>query len=297
MELKPELLLNEYMTLGEGPQWDENEQALYWVDTDGMSIQKYSMEDVKRETYQLDQKVGVAIKESSETLICALEDGIYRFNTRTMDKELIASPERDKPMNIFNDGKCDINGNFWIGSVHREELANEGSLFCVKPDYSCKLVIGDITISNGMAWSHDNKTMYYIDSPTRHVYAMDFDQEQCMVSNCRVAIEFADDQGIPDGMTIDVDGNVWVALWGGYGVYKCNPDTGEILDYIELPVSNVTSCAFGGKEMDTLFITTAKAELTKEELAQQPLAGGIFSVKTDTKGFYSNKFGISTKSY
>lgn len=291
MDMTVQLVINEFMELGEGPCWDAEEQTLYWVDTDLKCVHKYCPYSGEKKTYQLNQKVGVAVKETAGTIICALENGFYRLNQNDGSVEYIVNPDSENPENIFNDGKCDKEGNFWAGTVHREELAEKGSLYCLSTDFKCEPKYNGVTISNGIAWTEDYKTMYYIDTPTLQVAAFDYDMDTRTISNKRVAVEFSPEYGMPDGMTIDADGNLWVAMWGGYGVYKCNPRTGQILGKIDVPVANVTSCIFGGKDMDVLYITTAMAELTDDEKKAQPLAGGVFQVKTDTKGFPSNRFG------
>ena len=291
MDMIAQLVLNEFMELGEGPCWDAEEQALYWVDTDLKRVHRYCPYSGEKKTYQLDQKVGVAVKETTDTIICALENGFYRLNQSDGSVEYMTHPEEDKPENIFNDGKCDKFGNLWAGTVHEKELKNKGTLYCLRPDLKCESKYDGVTISNGIAWTEDYKTMYYIDTPTLQVVAFDYDIDRCIIANKRVVIEFSDECGMPDGMTIDAEGNLWVAMWGGFGVYKCDPRTGVLLEKIDIPVANVTSCIFGGRDMDVLYITTAMAELTEKEKMAQPLAGGVFQVKTDTKGFPSNRFG------
>lgn len=286
-----ELVMNEFMELGEGPIWDEKEQALYWVDTDLKQVHKYCPKSNERKFYDVYEKAGAVIKESDNTLICALEKGIYRLNETDGTLELISAPECDKPENIFNDGKCDKEGNFWIGTMHYKEIEGKGTLYCLDKEMKCEPKVEKVTISNGIAWALDYKTMYYIDTPTMQVVAYDYDMATCTISNKRPVIEFSEDQGYPDGMTIDENGNLWIAMWGGWCVYQCDPRTGEFIDKIELPMANVTSCTFGGEDMDTLYITTAYAELTEDEKKSQPLAGGVFRVKPGVKGFPSNRFG------
>lgn len=290
MDMTAKLVLEEFMELGEGPCWDEEEQALYWVDTDLKRVHKYCPYSGEKKTYQLNQKVGSAVKETAQTLICALENGFYRLNQADGAQKFLLTPKEHRSENIFNDGKCDKAGNFWAGTVHIDELENRGLLYCLKSDMECEVKVRDITISNGIAWTEDYKTMYYIDTPTMQVAAFDYDIDACTVSNKRIVIEFSPDDGMPDGMTIDEEGNLWVAMWGGYSVCKCDPRNGRIMGKVKVPAANVTSCIFGGKDLDTLYITTAMAELTPREREKQPLAGGVFQLKTDTKGFPSNRF-------
>lgn len=291
MDIEAKLVLEKFMELGEGPFWDEAEQALYWVDTDLKCVHKYCPYDNKNTVYQFEEKIGAVVKESEDTLVAAMETGFYRIHQNDGTLECIANPEKDKPDNIFNDGKCDCCGRFWAGTVHKNELEGKGTLYMLSPDCNCEARYGNITISNGIAWSEDYKTMYYIDTPTYRVTAFDYDAKTGTISNERTAVKFDSEMGMPDGMTIDRDGNLWVAMWGGWSVLKCNPINGEIIGKVKLPVANVTSCIFGGKNLDILYITTAKAELTEEEKKQQRYAGGLFQADVGTTGFPCNRFG------
>lgn len=290
MDISVELVMNDFMELGEGPCWDEDEKALYWVDTDRNRVYRFIPETDEKVVYQLDQKVGAVAKEDENNFICALEHGFFRFNQSSGSQEFLADPEADKKDNLFNDGKCDVLGRFWAGTMNIYEKENEGALYCFTSDNQWIVKQDNVTISNGLAWTEDSKTMYYIDSATNQISAFDYNLELGEISNRRVIIEFTEDQGIPDGMTIDRNGNLWVAMWGGYSVLNCNPETGEILNKVIVPVSNVTSCTFGGDNLDILFITTAQAELTDEEKKEQPLAGGLFKADVGVRGYASNRF-------
>lgn len=291
MDIKAKLVLYEFMELGEGPCWDENEQALYWIDTDLKRVHKYCPYEGNKEEYQLEQKIGAVVKENAETLICAMENGFYRISQRDGSQEFLCDPEADKPDNLFNDGKCDKYGRFWAGTMNHNEVENQGTLYTFTSDNKCDLKLKNVTISNGIAWTEDYKTMYYIDSATYRVEAFDYDIEHAAIRNKRIVIEFEPELGMPDGMTIDEDGNLWIAMWGGACVLHCDPVKGEIIKKIELPATNVTSCTFGGKNLDILYITTARAELSEAERKDQPYAGGLFQAKVGTKGFPSNRFG------
>ena len=295
MDIKAKLVLDEFMELGEGPCWDEIEQALYWVDTDFKRVHKYCPYVGSKEEYQLEQKIGAVVKEGTDTLICAMENGFYRISQRDGSREFLCDPEVDKPDNLFNDGKCDKYGRFWAGTMNRNEIKNQGTLYILNSDNRCEPRLENVTISNGIAWTEDYQTMYYIDTATYKVVAFDYDIEHGAICNKRIVIEFDPGLGMPDGMTIDENGNLWIAMWGGACVLHCNPSKGEIIKKVELPVSNVTSCTFGGKDLDILYITTARAELSEEERKAQPYAGGLFQAQVSTKGFPSNRFGKNFK--
>jgi len=145
-------------------------------------------------------------------------------------------------------------------------------------------MIANVSISNGLAWSVDHRTLYYIDSPTRQIVAFDFDDGRGAISNRRVVIQLGEEEGFPDGMTIDKEGMLWVGHWGGWQVARWNPQTGKKLLQIKLPVAKVTSCTFGGDLLQDLYITTAKVDLTANELREQPLAGSLFVVPNCGEG-------------
>lgn len=198
--------------------------------------------------------------------------------------EYIEKVEEDISHTRFNDGKCDPAGRFWGGTMAVSEAKPAGSLYCLNTDHKVKKMIDDVTVSNGLAWSPDHSTMYYIDTPTQKVVAYDYDLDTGNISNKRTVVTIPEAEGKPDGMTIDEKGRLWVAHWQGYQVSCHDPATGEKLIKIEVPVEKVTSCCFGGDNLDELYITTASTGLEKDDLEKQPYAGGLFKVKPGVKG-------------
>ena len=150
--------------------------------------------------------------------------------------------------------------------------------------------LGQLTISNGMAWTEDNETFYFIDTPTREIKAFHYDLETGEIEFIRIAVEIPEELGMPDGMCVDREGMLWVAHYGGAGVYRWNPETGKLLEKIDIPAPHVTSCCFGGENLDHLFITTAQENLSAEDIKKYPKSGNVFLVKTNTKGFDANRF-------
>ncbi len=291
MNYNVELLINKKSILAEGPCWDDQTQTFIWIDIVGEKLFVYRPEDNNLRTYDTGQAVGAAVPNKKGGLVLALKDGFYSLNLHNGDIARIHTGiEHDKKNNRFNDGKCDSYGRFWAGTMDTTGKKAAGSLYYLTPELEVQNVLNNVSISNGLAWSKDNKTMYYIDTPTKEVLAFDFDLELGKISNKRVVISIPDGQGVPDGMTIDKEGMLWIAQWGGWCVSRWNPVNGELLDRVSLPVSRVTSCTFAGKNLDELYITTASEGLTKEELSKQANAGCIFKVKTDTTGFKVNRF-------
>lgn len=281
--MEAQLVFDAKATLGEGPFWDARKQKLYWVDIMEKKIHIHHPDTNENEFITVDHLIGTVVARESGGFIAATQHGFYEV-AEDGTQTLIVDPEKELPDNRFNDGKCDPAGRFWAGTMHLDENEPSGSLYVLDQNLQVKKMLSNITISNGLAWTDDHKTMYYIDSPTKQVVAFDYDLSTGSISNKRVVVTIPEGEGIPDGMTIDADGNLWVAQWGGYKVSKWDPKTGKRLDEVKVPAKQVTSCVFGGKNLDELYITSARRGLDEEELTAYPHSGGVFRVKTDVKG-------------
>lgn len=292
---KLELVLDVKAQIAEGPFWDQKEQKLYWVDILEKTINIFNPASSENKIMQLEKMIGALIPAENGKLLAALEDGLYLIDAETGEQQFLVNPESNTEETRFNDGKCDPGGRFWVGTMDLEENRPLGVLYCLDQNLDLTEKLNELKISNGLAWSLDNQTMYYIDSPTRKVVAFDYDLETAQISNRRVIIRFTEAEGVPDGMTIDAQGKLWIAHFGGAQVSRWNPETGEKIGRVDLPVSNVTSCAFGGENLDQLYITTASVGLSEEEKNEQPLAGGIFRYQAGVRGSAAQKFKISRK--
>jgi len=263
--------------LGEGPSWDPVNQLLYWVDLKGKKLHLYRPERKTNETFEFNEFISCVVPCGFfvHKVLVALQSGLYYFNIKTRELEWISSPEKDKPSNRFNDGKCDIRGRFLCGTMDNEEGEQAlGSLYLLKTDLTVEKILENIRISNGISFSKDSKTMFFIDSPLKKVDAFDYDIESGKLSNRRTVIQIED--GLPDGMTIDSDGMLWIAHWNGGCITRWDPHTGNLLRKIELPTKLVTSCAFGGRDLDVLYITTASIGV---DLEKDAFAGTLFVLK------------------
>jgi sugar lactone lactonase YvrE len=287
---KVELVLDAQAILGEGAAWSAERKQLYWVDIQAKKVHCYNPADGSDHVIGLDQQVGTLAPRLKGGLVLAMQKGLYFLDEATGRVELIADPESGLPANRFNDGKCDPAGRFWAGTMSDEEEPNAGSLYRLDPDLRWHKMLDGITVSNGMIWSLDGKTMYYIDTPTMEVSAFDYDLATGMISNRRPVVKISQGDGFPDGMTIDREGMLWVAMWEGWQVNRYDPGSGEKLASIPVPVARVTSVAFGGERLDELYITTARLQLASDELAEQPHAGGLFRVKPGVSGFPAYSF-------
>lgn len=287
MTYRVDVAVDMQAALGEGPCWDEQQELLYWVDIQGKKIHIHNPQDNSNREIQLEQQIGAFVLRAEGGAVVALQNGLYFLDLQSEQLTLITDPEEHLPQNRFNDGKCDPAGRFWVGTMGSSGTA---SLYTLYPDLELQQKETNVTISNGLAWSPDRTKMYYIDTPTKQIVAYDYDISTGAISNKQVALQIPESEGHPDGMTIDVQGNLWIAHWGGYQVSCWNPITGEKLDTIPIPAPQVTSCTFAGEELDTLYITTARVGLDEEALTESPQAGGLFKVKMKVKGAPSYRF-------
>ncbi len=286
--IKAECVFAGGAVLAEGPVWDEQAQLLYWVDIERGKICRFDPVSQSNQEWLLGTKVGFAVLTESGDMLAGTQEGLVRFSTETGHCAQYANPEPNLPDNRFNDGKCDPQGRLWAGTMSVMETEAAGSLYRVDADGNVNRCLTSVTISNGLAWSADR--MYYIDSPTRRVDAFDFDASKGAISNRRTTVALADGLGFPDGMTMDAEGKIWVALWEGWGAGRFDPTTGEMLAKVEVPVACVTSCCFGGPDWEVLYLTTASRDLKEDEREKQPTAGGIFAAKPGVCGTPSIRF-------
>jgi sugar lactone lactonase YvrE len=215
-------------------------------------------------------------------LVAALRDGIYLLDPDSGAASLFAAaPGHDPALFRFNDAKVDPRGRFWAGTMALDGRAGQSRLYRIGADRAVQTMREGVTISNGLAWSPDARTLYYIDSPTRTVQAFAFDLEQGTIGAPRVVITFGEADGWPDGCCMDVEGGLWIAHWGAAKVTRWEPVAGKLLGTVSLPVSNVTSCAFGGPKRDQLFITTA---VDDNQAGAEPEAGHLFRIDPGVTG-------------
>ena len=291
-ELTSDCILDAKAILGEGPSWDLVTKSLLWIDIENRRVHRYDPATRENKTWQLEHRVGFAVPTAKGDILAGTQQGIVRLDPNRGTVTPLSDPESDQPQNRFNDGKCDPVGRIWAGTmcIDEEHGANQGKLYRIDGNVEISKMLDDITISNGLAWSADQKTMYYIDTPTMRVDAFDFEADSGTITNRRPAIQIPEGIGYPDGMTIDAEGMLWVALWQGWGVTRWNPATGEMIGKISVPVERVTSCCFGGDELKELFITTASRDMKEEDWPKQPQAGGLFVASPGVSGLSSVPF-------
>lgn len=286
-----ELVLHHSSELGEGPVWDPERQRLLWVDILSGHIHQFYPSSQKHTIFDVGQMVGAVALTTSGQLIAALQNG---FHLIELDAELISpigDPEEHLPENRFNDGKCDPAGRFWAGTMSVHDTPGAGKLYMLDSDVSITEKISNIGCSNGLAWSNDHSAFYYIDTAAQAVVKYDYEITTAAIHNPQTIIAIPTEEGYPDGMTIDTEGMLWIALWDGWKVVRYNPHTGKKIWEYHLPVSRPTSVCFGGELLQDLYVTSAKTGLSPEQLDKQPHAGSVFIFKaTGCQGSPPDKF-------
>jgi sugar lactone lactonase YvrE len=282
--MKTEILFDVKATLGEGPAWDEKTQTLYWVDILGKRI--YAGGEVLTE---LDDYIGCLAPTQNGHLIVGKRASFMDFDpANSQQTVLVTLPE--SATNRMNDGKCDPAGRLIAGTMDMNETDPTGSVYSYDGK-SNRVLFRDVTISNGMAWSADHKTFYYIDTPTCEVRAYDYDVKTGEIANRRKAFDVPKSLGWADGMTSDTEGNLWIAMWGGAQVTRWNPNTGQLLEQISVPALQSSCPVFGGKNRNELYVTSARKGMSESDLNNYPLSGGLFKVETKYEGMPTFEFG------
>ena len=267
--------------LGEGPVWVAREAALYWLDIKGLKIFRLG-DDGTRSEWPTHLRIGSLAPRRSGGFIAGTEDGIAIVDPVADRFEIVASPESDLPDNRFNDGKVDRRGRFWAGTMDDAEKAASGTLYCVDPDLTWSAIDSSYKVTNGPAFSPSGDTMYHNDSARQVTYAFDMESAG-NAANRRTFLQFGAGDGYPDGMTVDSEGYLWIAFWGGWCLRRYSPD-GEWVETIKMPVQRPTSCAFGGRDLDRLYVTSASIGLDDDALKMQPNAGGLFMFTPGVRG-------------
>lgn len=275
MSAKPELLLQGAAEVGEGPIFLGD--SLLWVDIPAGKVYKTNLANLNTETTSFDLPIGaVAPCENSENLALASKDGFALWSDGTLD---IRNPFLTAPDYRMNDAKCDALGRLWGGSCQMDFESGEGKLHRWEGGNNNKVMVEKLSLPNGLGWNNENTLMYLADSMTKKVFVSEFDLADDFVPNFRELISI--DSGVPDGLAVDLEGCIWLAVWGGSRVMRISPQ-GRVLEEHLFPVSQPSSCAFGSD--GTLYVTSARAGISEAELLNQPLAGSLFTLSTSTTG-------------
>lgn len=284
--------------IGEGAFWCPEEGAVYWLDAPMPAVlHRFVPRTGKHDRWPMPEIITAMAKRRDGTLLVASESGLNFFDPRNPGLTRVAAPEKHKPLNRSNDGAPDAKGRFWIGTMQNNLGPNgteipiteaSGALWRIEPDLAATEMASGINITNGVAWSPDSRVLYVVDSMIQAIFAYDFDPAAGTIANKRV---FSDvkDLGYPDGNAVDNEGYVWSARWEGHSVARIAPD-GKIDHVVSIPASRVTSCAFGGDDLGTLYVTTSRLNVDPETLARYPQQGGLFALRPGVRGLPRPQF-------
>lgn len=274
-------------SLGECPRWDEQEQILYWLDINAGQIHRFDPATEEHSFLQFDEEIGCFSLRQQGGFIMATRSGFYLLDGWSTERTFITDPEQGMDKNRFNDGRADAQGRMWAGSVYPPKDHGGASIYCLENGETTKWVDNLLT-ANGIAFSPDNKTFYYADTPSHAIQQCDFDLTTGTPSNCRLFHQFPHGNGRPDGAAVDSEGYYWTALYEGGRVVRLNP-AGEIVQEITVPAKCPTMVAFGGEDLQTLYITTV-GNRSEQELAEYPNSGYVFKVEVDVPGRAEYRF-------
>jgi sugar lactone lactonase YvrE len=275
--------------LGESPVWSARDNALYWVDIAAPSLNRFDPATGRNVVMPMPASIGSFALRRSSGFVVALRDGIWLAAADGSLERRIAAAPYDPAHHRFNDGRCDRAGRFFVGSMNEKRDANSGAFYRVDPDGRMTMLFGDVMISNGLAWSPDGRTMYHADTPHHIIRAFDYDAATGTPSNPRVFVKWQGETDRPDGGAIDSEGNYWSAFFRAGKIVKLSP-AGKTLAEFDLPAMCPTMCAFGGPDLRTVYVTTARRERDPEELARLPQSGGIFAMTVDVPGLPEPEF-------
>ena len=291
--MTPELVLDARVALGEGPLWDPARGILWWVDILAGRVHGFDPATATDRVIDVDTEVGCLAPMPDGRLLVGVTEAVAALEPVTGRLDPIVGFPPSTPRLRCNDGKCDPMGRFWVGRMAFDEAAGVGTLVRLDAERSPTPILGELTCPNGLGWTADGRTMVFIDSPTRTVMRYPFDPTTGALGTgtpcLRLDAVEVPPTAVPDGLTIDAEDRLWVAVWGGGCVLRVGLD-GDVLDRVDLPVSQPTSCTFGGPELTDLYITSARQGLGPDVLAREPFAGGLFRVRTTVHGRLADAF-------
>ena len=274
--------------LGEGPIWDERAGVLWWLDIFKPAVNRFDPKTGTNRVYPVDEPIYAMALREGGGMVAAMESGIGWLDLEGETFERVVDPTSGAAVN-FNDGGCDREGRFWLGTMAKDWESPIGHLYRFDGDRTVRAMDAGIRISNGLGWSPDSSVMYFTDSVEQRIFAYDYDLAAGTISNKRTFVSIEAGVGILDGMTVDAEGHVWSAIWDGWRLRRYRPD-GTLEREIEMPVKRPTSVMFGGSDLSTLYVTSATIHFTPEELEKQPMAGHVFAVETGITGLPEPRF-------
>jgi sugar lactone lactonase YvrE len=278
--------------LGESCIWCPVTRRVWWLDILAPRLQSFDPKTGEHRVYALPgRNCGNASLRKSGGFVLAMDNGLHSFDPDTGQTTFLVHPEPDQPDNRYNDGRCDRLGRLWIGTMMAaEDRHATGSLYRIAPDLSARREFDAITVPNSIAFSPDDRTFYFADTPKHIIWAFDFDLATGEISNRRVFADLSARRGLPDGSSVDAEGFLWNAEYAGHRVTRYAPD-GRVDRSVDVPVTSPTCCCFGGDNLDTLYVTSASANLSPQQRAAEPCAGGLLAIDTGVRGLPEHAFG------
>jgi sugar lactone lactonase YvrE len=281
-----ELLVDARAGIGEGPVWDAERRRLLWVDISGRLIHEFDPGTGVDTSWPVPLMVGAISLRRSGGLVMAMADGFWVCDRQSSGRRQLAPVEADRPENRMNDGKSDSRGRFWAGTMNMALRPHAGALYRLDPDGQVRTMVSPVGLSNGLGWSPDDRHMYYADSLAQSLDVFDYEPGEGRISNRTTLVEIPRQVGLPDGLCVDTEGFVWLAVFGAGEVRRYSPE-GALDRTVRLPVSRVTCAAFGGAALDELYITSATEGVSVE---QEPHAGGLFRHRPGVRGMPAFEF-------
>jgi sugar lactone lactonase YvrE len=285
-----DIVLDLKIELGEGPIWDVERQRLLFVNIMAGEVHAFDPSSGEDTIFQAGQPVSAVTPTIRHDWLLAVRDGFMRLDPETGATKMLASVETDRPDNRMNDGYCDARGRYWAGTLSMRRQPEASALYRLDTDGRVTTMLTQVTTSNGIDWSADSRRMYYADTPTSRIDVFDFDLDRGDIANRRPFVTFGPGEGRPDGLIVDADDCIWVALWGGSAVRRYDP-SGRLDRAIDVPATQPTKCAFGGSDLTDLYITSAWERLSDDARKSQPHAGSLFHCRPGVKGRPAPLFG------
>jgi len=282
--------------LGETPLWCDHTQSLLWLDIDGGRVQRFHPASGRHDVFTFEQRyVGsLALTTDSAVVLLGIDLGLYLFNLGSGDLDPLCQVEDPSADNRLNDGRCDSAGRFWVGTMDNQLHRPNGAFYCIDPDGSVHRQFGDVIVSNTVVMSPGQDRLYFSDTRRYTTWQFDLDVRTATLSNRRVFVDHSTPRDRPDGACIDAEGHLWNAIFAAGRVVRFTPD-GTVATVIQLPVTNPTCVCFGGKDLRTLYITTARKFLDRSQLRREPLAGSVLAVELDVGGISEQRFALTTR--
>jgi sugar lactone lactonase YvrE len=278
-----EIALDVPTELGEGPLWDVARQCLWFVDIMRGHVHRFDPAAESDRIYPIGQPVSAVACSERGDLVCAVRDGFVRLDVDTGGVTVLALVEADNPRNRMNDGYVDARGRFWAGTMSMERERGQGALYRLDVDGTVTRQLAGVTTSNGIDWSGDNRRMYYVDTGEPRIDVFDFDLDRGEIANRRQFAAIDPLEGKPDGLIVDADDHVWVALFRGGRLHRYAPD-GTRMETVTLPTPLTTKPAFGGADLADLYVTSAFMSLSPDARAASPSAGALFRLRAGARG-------------